>query len=188
MGNPTEPGVPNYGEDCLTCYAPGLTPRNHIIVFADITVPHPEYLPPGYSPNSAWLVKQVEPLTPCYFSFFDETMIICFWMVFSPTDHWLVLNIDGRVYFDSHKSPACALEINNDLTESSPGSGGWGGTASVYPASLAVPANVVDCMAAINLEPGPKLKYDEDVVNSTQSVLKFAKREDKTRIQIKFNT
>jgi len=182
MGIPTDPGLDEYGNDCLTCFPPNLTPKKLYATFAGIQfTPGPLW---GTPMNGTYELNQKLP-APNIWEYKNGADIILFYL-YSTSSRIYFTTAEGYDVFYKINPTKCSYAFTNQH-QAPPAIGWYGGKCQISwkepvfcPSHAAVLQQMVIArQAGTMVEVGP--------IDDQNFWLRAADRPRSTNLEIKFD-
>lgn len=184
MGIQPEP-IPEYGDDCLLCYAANKTPLAMHISFSGIERGSLWVPSDGMPPNQTFLIVQ-SITAPCsYYWNWDGWPHVWYITQSGASTVWC-RNAQGVTAFHDTILNECEKSFTNGATAPS-GNKFYGGHAHLFPVSeLAEIADLVN-LCYLEQKPDFDLLSELWMISPTQKVVRYVNKGDATKIYIKLD-
>lgn len=182
MGIETDPIGYEYGNNCLACWAPGLTPKNLVVDIEGVT--RGALWAPGMPdpPNGRYLLTQ--GVIPCQW-LFDVAGTVGSYHTGIPGSQ-LLLYWFAVPMFLGNSGNSCVFSFTNTLT--CPTNEYCGGRAIVFQLEpIGGVPSITDIMELINMKGRPSRKTEIFPLDNQHLVAMFADLVESTRIRIKYD-
>lgn len=182
MGIETDPIEWEYGNNCLTCWDAGMTPKLLIASVSGIKIGGAWNPAMPMPPNGIHILTQ--DISPCYFK--GRPAPINDYYETSIPGSRLIINATAMVTaFDGASGNNCVFEFAN--TQVNPALayyGGRGAVAQGTPGSS--PISIADLLELLNMDGRESRKFEFFPLDSSHIVAMFADQVESTRIRFKY--
>lgn len=172
---------PEFGDDCLACYAPGATPTYLWATFEGITKSAEWEPADGELINGVFRLEQ-HPTIPCYWTLVWADGLIGYWADHPTHQCQLFLwNAVPQGIFLDNDEPDCTKNFTNSYADPHPFEGGTGVVSVTGPTSTAA---LTELCGLIGQPITPDLRFEFWDIDIVTGVYRMARKPDHTNIKI----